>query len=102
MEGVTNVCAWCGKRIPEGHEVFALGAKANPGLISKEQEGTVISLSLAFSERTVPAIVVTSTSEARREGYDLAFVACSRKCGNSLRAMLQREIEPFSNVGPVH
>ena len=101
MEGVTNICAWCGKRVPEQHEVFALGARAHPGLISKEQEGMVISLSLAFSERTVPAVVVTSTSEAKREGYDLVFVACSRKCGNSLKGVLQREVEPFSNVGPV-
>jgi hypothetical protein len=28
----TRVCAWCGKSIPEGPELFTVPAKARPGL----------------------------------------------------------------------
>ena len=45
-------------------------------------------------------MVVPSDSQAKRDGYDLAFVACRRECANALRAMLQQELDPLRGVGP--
>jgi len=98
MDELANICAWCNKEVPEDVEVFGFGTKARPGVDLSEQEGTVIQLPLALEGKTVPAIVVTSDSEAKRQGYDLAFLACSQECAQSLREALQREIDLFKPV----
>jgi hypothetical protein len=102
MEGVTNVCGNCGRRIPEDHEVFSLGAKAHPGMLRKDEEGTAIRLTLAYRDEPLAAIVVPSDAPAKRDGYDLVFVACSPKCAKALKRLLQREMHLISDVGSVH
>ncbi|RLC73164.1 MAG: hypothetical protein DRJ03_31150 [Chloroflexi bacterium] len=98
MDRLLNTCAWCNKEIPEDVEVFGFGAKSQPGVDFSEQEGTIIQLPLALAGRTVSAIVVTSDSEAKRDGYDFAFLACSQKCAQSLKEALQREIDLIESV----
>ena len=51
-EDVVSVCAWCGKRIPEGSEVFSLGAKTRPG-VDLESKGNVIELALDEKKKGV-------------------------------------------------
>jgi hypothetical protein len=102
MDELAHICAWCNKRIPEDAEVFGLPAKARQGIDLKGQEGTIIQLSLALVDKTVPAIVVASDSEAKRQGYDFAFMLCSQACARSLKDALQREIDIVAEVGTVH
>jgi hypothetical protein len=93
-----NTCAWCNKNIPEGNEVFGLGAKLRLGINLKNREGTIISLLLATVNKNVPAIVTVTGSDAKKVGNDLLFMLCSQECGESLREVLQREIDIIDNV----
>ncbi|MEW6419325.1 MAG: hypothetical protein AB1480_14635 [Nitrospirota bacterium] len=93
-----NTCAWCGKTIPENSEVFGLGAKIRHGFDIKDKEGKIIQLSLVLTNKTVPAIVTTSDSEAKREGYDLMFMTCSQRCAKSLKKTLQKEKEIIDRI----
>jgi hypothetical protein len=93
-----NTCAWCGKVIPEDSEVFGLGAKVRQGFDIKDQEGRIIPLTLLQADKTIPAIVTTSNSEAKREGYDLMFMTCSQGCAKSLKKTLQKEKKIIDNI----
>lgn len=93
-----NTCAWCNKRIPNNVEVFGLGAKVKQGIGLKDQEGKIISLFLALTEKTVPAIVATSDSEAKRDGKDLLFITCSQSCAELLKDTLQKEKGMVDNI----
>lgn len=95
LEDALGVCAWCGKQIPEGSEVFSIGARFRPG-VEVEHERNVIELALTPTRKAL-AIVPTEDSEARRAGYDLLFVLCSEECGTSLRRVLQGQIDIFES-----
>jgi hypothetical protein len=86
-------CAWCKKAIPEGEELFTVGARAKPGVDLSAHEGTLLAVSLEGEGRGVKAVVVTNDSPAKREGYDLLFVACSESCAEELRGRIGRELE---------
>ena len=90
---VTRRCAWCGKRIGKHQEVFAIGAKAQPGAVRKDQEGTAISVFFVSAARTVYAIVSTSDSQAKKKGDDLLFAICSEACAEELKKTLKDEME---------
>ena len=93
-----NICAWCGKTIPEDSEVFGLGAKARKDVDIKQHEGIIIQLSLILSRRTVPAIVTREDSEARKTGKDLMFMTCGQRCVESLKTALEQEKNLFGNI----
>jgi hypothetical protein len=86
-------CAWCRKAIPEGVEVFTVGARAKPGVDLSAHEGALLAVFLEGEGRGVKAVVVTNDSPAKREGYDLLFVACSESCAEELRGRIGRELE---------
>lgn len=90
-----NICAWCNREIPEGSRVFGLGARVRENILLNDFEGTIISLELFKTDKTVPAIVTTSDSEAKKDGYDLMFMACSQACAESLKTALNKEKELF-------
>jgi hypothetical protein len=92
-----SVCAWCGKRIPEGSEVFSLGAKTRPG-VDLEREGNVIELD---AKRKALAIIPTPDSEAKKAGWDVSFVLCGEECARSLKEALQRQIDFIDNIAAV-
>ncbi len=93
-----NICAWCNKTIPEDSEVFGLGAKVKQGFDIKNKEGKIIRLSLALTNKTVPAIVTTSNSDAKKEGKDLMFMTCSQGCAGNLKDALQKEKDVIGNI----
>ena len=93
-----NTCAWCSKEISENSEVFGLGAKVRQDFYIKGKEGRITSLSLIQADKTIPAIVATSNSEAKREGCDLIFMTCSQDCAKSLKKTLQKEKEIIDNI----
>lgn len=94
-ELLEDTCAWCNKRIPKDHEVFGLGIKVREGIDLSDKEGKTISLFLVRKNKTVPANVVTSDSEAKRDGKDIMFMTCSQSCAESLKAALQKEKDIF-------
>ena len=93
-----NICAWCNKRVPENDEVYGLGAGLRPDIDFTDRAGEIIPVYLASTDREVPAIVTTSDSEAKRDGYDVIFLICCEKCGEALKAVLQTEIDFFENI----
>jgi hypothetical protein len=86
-----HTCAWCHKAIDRDAEVFAVGAKARKGMNLKPHEGSMIQIALTHSNKTVPAIVTTHNSEARKAGSDLVFMICGKNCGDLLKKALLKE-----------
>ncbi len=90
-----QTCAWCGKIIGEDEPVYALGVSCRPGVDVTELRGTFIPFPL-LSGKTIPAMVSTEDSEAKRDGWDFIFMACSRECAQELRLDLEIEKEWFA------
>jgi hypothetical protein len=91
-------CAWCSRNIPEGNEVFGLGAKLRPGIDFKDKQGTITTLFLTTTNKNVPVIVAGAGSDAQKEGEDLVFMVCSQECGIALKKALQKEIDLIDNI----
>jgi len=95
-----NTCAWCKKNIPDNVEVFGMGAKIRQGINLKHKEGQYLKLSL-LNDRTVHGFVTTEGSDAKEDGYDLMFMACSEECANDMRNALQEEIDFIREINKV-
>ena len=98
-EDAVRVCAWCGKRIPEGSEVFSLGAKTRPG-VDLESKGNVIELALDEKKKAM-AIIPTPESEAKKAGWDVLFALCSEECAQSLKETVQKQIDIIDSIAVV-
>ncbi len=98
LNTLLHTCAWCKKTIPQDAEVFAFGAKANPGIDLSDNEGEFVSLTLALANKTVVALVTVKGSPSREAGYDLMFVTCSQKCAQDLKDSLESEKGLFENA----
>jgi hypothetical protein len=90
---IMHTCSWCGKMVSEDSEVFSVPGKAAAGVDLTDQEGNFIPMKLLLTGKTAYAFVTTSDSPAKREGYDLVFLACSQSCAESLRGALRKEID---------
>lgn len=87
-----STCAWCGGDIPEGEEVFAIGAKLKEGIdfhTSGAADGYF--MLVVLGGRKVPVIVTGQNSEARRQGNDWMFMTCSEECATELKVALEIE-----------
>ncbi len=91
-EDALGKCAWCGSRIYEDTEVFALGAKLRAGVDLSEYETHCIEIVLMSEEKPVPMMVTAESSEAKRDNKDVMFLVCSEKCGSELKRALEKEI----------
>ena len=89
MSELPLMCTWCGERVREDAEVFAVGARGRSQILLglKDQEGEFISMTLNLTGKTIRAFVPPSDSEAKQQGNDLVCVACSQTCAESLRAL---------------
>lgn len=95
-----NTCAWCLRRIAHDEEHFGFGAKANPSIDLSEKEGQFIRLELALQDKTLPALVPSRTSQARKDSYDLIFITCSAECAQKLKDALELERDVFKDYSP--
>jgi hypothetical protein len=87
-------CAWCLTRIPERHEHFGFGAKAQSDVDLSGVEGQMIEIQLVSAGKTVKVGVTSPDSPARREqGYHFYFVACSEECCKNLQEAVREDIE---------
>jgi len=82
---VIGTCAWCGKHIPDDTPVFAFGAKSRPGVDLSEYEGRAIEITIVARRKSVPMMVTSADSEAKREGKDFMFMVCSEECARRQR-----------------
>lgn len=87
------ICAWCQKVMADDAEGFTLGVKVRPEYhqLAKEQAGRIIDFHLISTGRDVPAVVVAEDSEAKKDGKDLMFPACTMACVKALEAVLHQE-----------
>ena len=90
-EEALGQCAWCEKPIDDDREVFGFGAKIRPGADLSEYEGEAIELRLVTNDRTLPMMVTSEDSEAKRDGNDVMFLVCSEECGKEMKAALEEE-----------
>jgi hypothetical protein len=90
-----HICAWCSQDIQEDEEVFGFGAKASQGVDLSDKEGEFVSFNLALRDKTVFALVPSTSSTAKTDGYDLIFLTCSEDCAQSLKDALELERDVF-------
>ena len=72
--------------------VVAVGARVREGLDLSLVEGKVIELTFGVSGRTVLAAVAAFHSDAKAEGKDVVFKACSDACGEQVQAAVAGEL----------
>jgi ribosomal protein S26 len=85
-------CAWCAKKVPKDQEVFGIGIRLRPEAFREFDPGTVQPLLLVGAGKTVPMMVVTEDSPAKKDGKDAMFQVCCEKCGKALQAALKAEL----------
>ena len=90
-----RTCAWCTREIPKDEDIFGFGAKASQTVDLSDKEGQFVSLNLPLQDKTVFALVPTSSSAADIEGFDLVFITCSEDCAQSLKDALDLERDVF-------
>jgi hypothetical protein len=90
-EEALGKCAWCDKKIAEDSEVFGFGATIQPDADLSKYEGEAIALPIVTGDRSVPMLVTSEDSEAKRDGNDLMFMVCSEKCGQDMKIALEVE-----------
>jgi hypothetical protein len=84
------VCAWCKRQIPPDAPVYAIKAKARAG-VELLPGGSFLRLHLDTAPgEIITGVVVPDDSDAKREGWDLVFPACSEECGGELLDALQK------------
>ncbi len=88
---VMRTCAWCGKEILEDSEIYSLSAKALPKMNIERHAGKAFYIALLLYDKSVPVIVPTNDSDAKRDGKDMLFSICSKECGIELKSALNRE-----------
>ena len=92
-----HICAWCNRDIQEDEEIFGFGANASQGIDLSDKEGEFVSLNLTLLDKTVFALVPSSSSTAKTDGYDLIFLTCSEDCAQSLKDSLELERDVFKS-----
>lgn len=93
LEEEDDRCAYCDKEIDQDSEVFAVLLTIEEVHDLKDREGEMISVCLEEANRSIPAMVVTEDSDAKKDGGDIGFMTCSEGCAQTLTATLQREID---------
>jgi hypothetical protein len=94
-----STCGWCSRKIPPDTEVFGGSGKARPGFDLTAHMGKVLPIYFIGLDKTVLVAVAGLDSEARREGYDFAYMTCSEECARSLKTAFEGEIELGKQIG---
>jgi hypothetical protein len=94
-------CAWCGSRIYDDTEVFAIGAKLRSGVDLSAYQGHCIEITLASREKPINMLVTYEGSEAKTDDKDAMFMVCSEDCASTLKDVLEKEISIGKLFGAV-
>jgi hypothetical protein len=85
-------CAACRGSINDMTEVFGLGVKLKPGVDLSEFETHCIEIDLVAEKKSMYMMVTARGSEAKEDGKDGMFLACSEGCAKQLKQVLEKEI----------
>ena len=88
---VMRTCAWCAKGILEDSEIYSLSAKAHPDTNIERHVSKAFYIALLLYDKSVPVIIPTNDSDAKRDGKDMLFSIYSKECGIELKSALNRE-----------
>ncbi|MFD1361113.1 hypothetical protein [Lentibacillus salinarum] len=88
-------CAWCMKKIGDNQPLHAIDVKFAAGIDYSDKEGEIVQVYLNSRQTSVPMIVTTADSEAKKNGQDGLFTVCSKKCGKKMKSTLEKEIDMF-------
>ncbi len=88
-------CAWCMKKISDDSSLLGLNVKLADGVDFTESEGEIIQVFLESRHTSVPMIVTTSDSEAKKEGIDGVFTLCNDTCAEKMKQTLAHEKKTF-------
>lgn len=97
-EDLTGRCSWCGRTMPTGLPIFAIGGKRREGADFPGQAGQWIQVALNSQQRQLSALVPAADSQAALEGYDVMFIACTAQCGTEMKLALEKEINQGGTV----
>ena len=95
---LSRTCAWCKKEIREDVEVFGISAKARSQEEIADREGSFMQFQLELRDTQVHGFAVTSDSEAKAQGWDFVFGACSIDCARSLRGAMKLETDVIDAI----
>lgn len=97
MQEMRYDCCWCGKDTAD-KPVFTLSAKFNEkGQSLSKKDGYIKELPLLINEN-VWVIIVGDNSPAKKQGSDMLFMCCSKKCGFELREALESEKDFLDSI----
>ncbi|WP_010530123.1 hypothetical protein [Lentibacillus jeotgali] len=88
-------CAWCMKKIGDNEPLHAIDVKFAEGIDYSDEEGEIVQVYLNSRQTSVPMIVTTADSEAKKNGQDGLFAVCSKACGEKMKTALTKEIDTF-------
>lgn len=98
MGGEVYRCAYCEKKMRSGDEVFGLGVKLREELEYPGAIGRTTAVHLPVGGREIECMAAADASQAKAEGWDLIFMACSEECGAGLKALLEEEDGLFEEI----
>ena len=97
MQEMRNDCSWCGKDT-SNKPVFTLSAKFNEkGKALEKKDGYIKELPL-LSNGNVWVIITGKNSPAKKQGNDMLFMCCSRRCGLEVREALESEKDFLASI----
>ena len=73
VKQVFSTCCWCGLKIGDSHEIFALGGRKRPGVDISKYEGGIMPITMSTLDKTIWVIVPTLDSDAQKDGKDFLF-----------------------------
>ena len=88
---VIKKCGWCNKEIPEDHEIFSLDLRAHSDFNVNRYAGQSFLIELITINKSIPVIMPTLDSEAKKAGKDMFFALCSGECALELKRVLNEE-----------
>lgn len=91
-------CAWCMKKIGDNEPLQAIDVKFAERTDYSNNEGEIIQVFLHSRQTSVPMIVTTADSEAKKNGQDGLFTGCSKPCGKKMKTALTEENDTFQGV----
>jgi hypothetical protein len=98
MAEETYKCCYCEKKMRSGAEVYGLGVKLKEGLEYPGGIGRRTTVHLPVQGRELECMATADGSQAKMEGWDIIFMICSEKCGESLKVLLEEEEDMFEEI----
>jgi hypothetical protein len=85
------------KKIDDNQPLYAISVKFAEGIDFSKNEGEIIQVYLSSRGTSIPMVVTTADSEAKKHGQDGLFTTCSQKCGEKMKASLAKELKTFTS-----